>query len=106
LADANPDVAEVLQLMAKEPLGWDDLYKVHEIIRDSIRPTKLTDVGWTDKITDSAFTGSANRADVSGDEARHARSSGPTPKHTMTIRQGRSLLSGLVERWMSHLTGA
>ncbi|MFN3005683.1 hypothetical protein [Mycolicibacterium wolinskyi] len=103
LADSNTDVAEVLAIMGSpEPLGWVELYKVHEIIRESIKPGKVPDLGWADKTADSAFTGSANLPVVSGSDARHARMEG-APKHTMTIEQGRAYISDLVTKWLDHL---
>lgn len=104
LAAANPDVAEALDIMGRgEPLGWDDLYKVHEIVRHAVRPSSITDYGWTDKPTDSAFRASANRPDVSGDDARHARQSGQRPVRTMSLAEGRSFIGDLVVQWLNHL---
>lgn len=106
LADSNGDVAEVLEIMGLvEPLGWVELYKVHEIIRESIQPTKIPDLGWADKATDSAFTGSANLPEVSGADARHARMKG-APKRTMTIEQGRAYISDLVTKWLDRLASS
>lgn len=107
LADSNDDVAEVLNILGgqSESLGWVDLYKIHEIIRDSIKPKKIPDLGWADKATDSAFTGSANLPGVSGGHARHARMDG-VPKQTMTIDQGRAYISDLVAKWMITLAEA
>jgi hypothetical protein len=78
------------------------LYKVHEIIRHSMMPDKIPELGWADKNTDSAFTGSANLPAVSGSEARHAGMVG-TPKHTMTLGDGRSYISELVANWLDWL---
>lgn len=105
LAEARPEVAEVLGIMSQnEPLGWVELYKIHEIIRDSIKPQKSPDLGWADKPTDSAFTGSANLPAVSGSGARHARMEG-NPKRTMKIDQGRRYISDLVAKWLDWVAG-
>ncbi|MDO3129671.1 hypothetical protein P5V43_21425 [Mycobacteroides abscessus subsp. bolletii] len=104
LAAAHPDTAEVLAILgSREPLGWVELYKIHEIIRNAIKPDTLIGLGWSDKTTDSAFTASANRKDVSGDTARHARNSGASPTHTMTLPEGRSCISDLVTKWLAAL---
>jgi len=104
LAADNPDVAEALGIMGRsEPLGWDDLYKVHEIVRHAVRPDSITDYGWTDAQTNSVFRASANRADVSGDGARHARNPGPPPTRTMSLAEGRSFIGALVIQWLNHL---
>lgn len=104
LATTHPDVAEVLDIMGSpEPLGFVELFKVHEIIVDSIKPKKIHKLGWATKSDDSAFTGSANRPDVSGRAARHARLPGLPPKRTMTLAEGRSYVSGLVTKWLDSL---
>ncbi|MDR3664388.1 MAG: hypothetical protein ACLP75_07055 [Mycobacterium sp.] len=105
LAGTNSDVAEALEFMgATEPLGWVDLRKVYEIINDSI-PRKIYKMGWTTRARLSAFTGSADRPDVSGREARHARLPGLPPRHTMTLAEGRSYVSDLVTKWLAWLAG-
>jgi hypothetical protein len=73
LAATNKHVARALEIMSRtEPLGWVELYKVHEIVRRDVEPDKLDAIGWTTKAQDRAFAASADRYDVSGDAARHA----------------------------------
>jgi hypothetical protein len=106
LADTHSEVAEALNIMGGvQPLGWVELYKVHELIRGAIQPKKTYELGWATKADDSAFTGSANRADVSGDDARHARNSGLPPARTMSLAEGRSYISDLVTKWLGPLSG-
>ena len=101
LGDTDPVVQEVLAIMGKEgPLDWVELYKVYEVVRDAVRPQTIVGLGWATKATESAFTGSANRPDVSGEGARHARMSGDTPKNRMTLEDGRAFISGVVLRWL------
>jgi hypothetical protein len=88
-----------------EPLGWVELYKVHEIVRHSIMPKKIYKLGWATKSDDRAFTGSADRPDVSGRDARHARMPGLPPRRTMSLAEGRSYISDLVTKWVGHLAG-
>jgi hypothetical protein len=105
LAGTNSDVGEVLDIMGQtEPLGWVELYKVHEIIRDAIKPNKIYKLKWVTKSDDRAFTGSADRPDVSGREARHARMPGLPPRRTMSIAEGRSFISNLVTKWLDWLS--
>ncbi|MFL0179630.1 hypothetical protein [Mycobacterium sp. SMC-15] len=104
-ASKHPDTVEALEIMGQsQQLGWVELYKIHEIIRDAIMPDKIHELGWADKVTDSAFTGSANLPGVSGSSARHARMPG-VPKNTMTIAEGRDYIRGLVIRWLDSLAG-
>jgi hypothetical protein len=93
----------VLEILTEAPQpGWGELYKVHEIIRDSIKPDTIPGRGWADGATDSAFTASANLPGVSGSAARHARMDG-TPKRTMTVDQGREYIRTVVVRWLDSL---
>ncbi|WP_421843660.1 hypothetical protein [Mycobacterium sp.] len=104
LAAWNPDVAEVLRITGRpEPLDWHDLYKIREIVSHAIRPQDIVSRRWANRETDSAFRASANRPDVSGSAARHARTRGASPKQTMTIEQGRSYISNLVIKWLDSL---
>lgn len=104
LTETNADLAEVVAIMGRpEALGWGQLYKVHEIIRTAIEPKKIHELGWSTRNRDSAFTGSANRADVSGEEARHARNSGQPPAQTMSLAEGRTYISELVKSWLDSL---
>ena len=104
LAATHPDVAEVLDIMGSpQPLGFVELFKVHEIIVNSTKPKKIHKLGWATKSDDSAFTGSANRPDVSGRAARHARLPGLPPKRTMTLAEGRSYVSDLATIWLDSL---
>jgi len=106
LAETNPDVARVLEILGRgDALDWYNLYKVYEIVRDAIKPEELHKLGWTTKKREGAFTGSANLYSVSGNEARHAvDKSGDPPKETMTQSEGRSYISDLVAKWLGRLT--
>ena len=104
LSKMHAEVAETLALLGKpEPLNWIELYKNFEVIRDSLKPTPLDRSGLATKDEISAFTGSANRPDVSGADARHARMSGPPPKRQMTIGQAREFIGQLARAWMESL---
>jgi hypothetical protein len=105
LANTNEHVARVQEIIGREePLGWVELYKVHEIIRRDIEPKKLHETDWTTKERDRAFTASADRYDVSGDDARHAVDKhAEPPKSTIPINEGRSYISDLVKQWLDWL---
>jgi hypothetical protein len=45
----------------------------------------------------------ANRSEVSGDLARHARLKGDPPRRTMTLGEARQLVGALVTRWLDWL---
>ena len=103
LAAQHADVAETLALMGKGEPDWSDLYKVYEIVRDNLRPAKIEDKGWATKHEQSEFTGTANRPDVSGADARHARMPGGPPTHTMTLHEARQFIGDLVIQWVGSL---
>jgi len=57
LAAAHPELTEALKIMGRvQPLGWVELNKVHEIVRDEVHPKKIHELGWATKADDSAFT--------------------------------------------------
>lgn len=103
-AASDKDVADLLALVGKaERLSWSELYKVFEIIRDSIGRGRdgLVATGWTTKDELSAFTGSADHHLVSGiHDGRHARSSGGPPKRTMTLDEAQRYIRDLARRWL------
>jgi hypothetical protein len=96
-ADRDPAVREVLQLLAGDHPDWFTLYKVMEIIQ--------ADAGGLDALTKksdiSAFGASANRADVSGEAARHARQKGATPRQTMSLDEARAFIQRVVGDWLA-----
>lgn len=103
LASKHPDVVEVLEMSQPEPLGWSELFKIHERIQDSIGGS-IPKMGWASNAEENAFSASANRRDISGRDARHARREKRSPpKRTMTIQQGRGYISGLVIKWLEWL---
>ena len=104
VATTHPDVAEALALMGQPvALGWIELYKVFEIVGDSVKPNTLDKIGLATAHDLSAFRASANRPDVSGADARHARMSGGPPKHHMSLPEGRQFISDLVQAWIDSL---
>jgi hypothetical protein len=108
LAKNNRDVGEALKILGKEnpSLDWNDLYKVYEIVRANVgNEETLIAKDWVPKDDIKAFTASANRPDISGDEARHARVSSSPPRRTrpMTRSEAQQLITKLVGRWVESL---
>lgn len=99
----HPDVAEVLDILgnADPAPDWSDLYKIHEILLDNV--PGFYQRGWVTKDQISTFTASANRKEVSGDLARHARLKGDPPKRTMTLVEARQLIGSVVTAWLDWL---
>jgi hypothetical protein len=101
LAASNDQVAKVLTLMAGDR-NWDDLWKVYETIRKAVGGTNalVNQLQWITEGDKEAFRESANNPDVSGDDARHAIPTSPTPPtRTMTIDEGRAFINDLIAKW-------
>lgn len=103
LAQTHPDVAEVFDILgnADPAPDWADLYKIHEIMLDNV--PEFFERGWVTKDQISAFTASANRKEVSGALARHARLKGDPPKRIMALVEARQLIGSLVVTWLDWL---
>jgi hypothetical protein len=103
LAQTHPDVAEILDILgnADPAPDWSEFYKIHEILLDNV--PGFYQRGWVTRDQISAFTASANRREVSGELARHARWKGDPPKRTMTLVEARQLIGSLVVTWLDWL---
>jgi len=100
LAAADPNVREALELLGAGTLTWDRLYKVFEIIKDDVGGD-ITKVGLATSADVTAFTAGANRPDVSGSDARHARMPGATPRRAMSPEEGRQFTQAVVTAWVA-----
>lgn len=100
-AASEPDVDEALRILGEgDKPDWIGMWKVYEIVRESVRPETITSLGWATRAEVSAFGASANRSEVSGAAARHARLPGKPPLNTYTIDEGRHFISRLVTSWI------
>jgi hypothetical protein len=84
-------------------MSWVEMWKAYEIVREAIKPATIDKLGWTTSAEHNAFRASANRPDVSGEKARHARMAGPAPRTRMTEGEGRELVIRFVNRWLDSL---
>lgn len=105
LATSDFRVARALRLLgyAGGTTNWFDLYKIYETMRADLKSSghaKLLD-DWIDKTDLRTFTESANRAEISGDGARHAELEGLPSGRSMTLREGRDLMTTCVRRWLA-----
>jgi hypothetical protein len=111
LALKHPDVEDALQILGKESvsLNMGDLYKVFEIVRDhGSQPGRgkadaLIEKGWMSKEDKADFIAAADRPDISGDQARHARAHGKPPARRLTPSEARLVIAKLVTRWLDSL---
>jgi hypothetical protein len=92
LAASNSRADKVLTRMGGN-LNWRD---------DETKPASIVGMGWASENEQSVFRASANRPDVSGDDARHAVSPNTAlPSRTMTLARGQAFIADLVEKWLS-----
>jgi hypothetical protein len=105
LSATDADVRDALRILGMSDLDWIDLYKVYEVIKHDVGgEVGITRAGWANASEISAFGASANRPDVSGDQARHARLPGSPPKRTMSLPEARQLVQRLVKGWLDSKT--
>lgn len=101
LAAANRNVADALRLLGTADLDWVGLYKLLEIVKDDVGgKRRIIDEGWATEQLLSEFGAAANRPDLSGDAARHARIGGRPPERAMTVGEGRQFVLALVRSWL------
>jgi hypothetical protein len=102
----NADVAEVLAILGHSSVvvTWVEMYKVFEIVRENLHPRRIVDVCSATDLEVRAFTASANRPEISGNAARHARLPGLPPRRTMSMSHARSFVGQLVVDWLNEIT--
>jgi hypothetical protein len=102
---SNAAVREVLEILGKPvpELDWFDLYKVYEIIRDDVGRSAIIANGWATSGEVNVFTESANRPEVSGDGARHARLPGQPSGRSMNLGEGAELVKRVAVAWLDSL---
>jgi hypothetical protein len=106
LADTNADVAEALPIFGQaEPLGGVELWKIFEIIRESIKPDTVATLGWITQPDWESFKEAVHRPDVSGELARHARRPDQPQHRKMEMAEARSRMSTIVAKWLGQLAG-
>ncbi|MCM3884291.1 hypothetical protein [Frankia sp. R82] len=99
-AARNPAIAEALAILGRTKLlGWVELYKVWEIVKDGRDPVAL---GWMTNAEARAFGLAANHPGISGQAARHARMDGtPNKSSVMGLLEGQALIRRLVLAWIA-----
>jgi len=99
LALGNQTVARALRLRAG-PQEWVDLYRLLEVIESDVPVDEIIRRRWTSKTDLQRFKRTANSQKAVGDAARHGRDPHPAPAEPMPITEARSLLDGLLRRWL------
>lgn len=100
LRDQN--LKRALRIYGKERHTWGGLYKVYEIIEDSIGGTQqIVENGWATKSSIQRFKHTANSPSAIGDDARHGKENTTGPKNPMQLSEARSLVETLLIRWLN-----
>jgi hypothetical protein len=103
-AAKSPSAEAVLRLLGQGPLDWTNLYRILDYVaherggKDGIVQAKLATADEIDR-----FGASANRIEVSGDEARHGPLKGDPPTRTMTLDEGRGFIRRVAQSWLETL---
>jgi hypothetical protein len=100
IAQRDNNVADALRLWTTRPHVPAELYKILEVIeRDA--DGQIANSGWATKAELDRFRATANRPELSGDDARHVRQSGRPPKYTkMSDAEAEQLMTRIINCWL------
>ena len=92
--------AKVLRLISRE-LDWCNLYRIFEVIVVQVQESGIVDSGWATEPEIDAFRCSANNESVTGDDARHGKPFGGTPRNTMELPDAQHVIKRIVRGWLA-----
>lgn len=95
----NKDLLEAIKKYSHGNVSWDDLFKIYEIIERSGYSKQLLELCGISKKTVSRFTHTCQSPDAIGEEARHAKFSGASPKDPMDYDDAKNLIKTLLLKW-------
>ncbi len=100
VASNDASVDDALRFWETKPRTFGTLYKVYEVIRQDAGGAMVKS-GWATQAEVNRFRASANRPELSGDDARHARHSGPPPTlKPMTQDEAAELIARVLRHWL------
>ena len=98
----HQNLKRALRIYGKERHTWGGLYKVYEIIEDSVGGMQqIVENGWATKSSIQRFKHTANSPSAIGDDARHGKENTTGPKKPMQLSEARSLVETLLIRWLN-----
>ena len=100
VAESSEDVARALRLSEGREHDWVELYRLLEIVEDSVTRKGITDAGWATRSQLKRFCHTANSLEAAGDAARHGREQKPPPQRPMTLNDARELIRRVVRQWL------
>jgi len=99
-ASTNVSVGAVLRLLGQGNLDWVNLYRILDYLAREFGGKKgIVRAGLATQDEIDRFGATANRVELSGDEARHGPLRGPPPTRSMNLNEARALVLRLVKDW-------
>lgn len=101
LAWRDSAVEKALRLYGMEAQDWPSLYRLFEVIQEDVGGNpKIEKQGWATTRAIRRFSRSANSVAAAGDSARHGRERTAPPVDPMSLREARSFVQALLEKWL------
>jgi hypothetical protein len=102
IARHDSNVAEALRVFGTHEDNWFNLYRILEIVKCDVGGShKLVATGWVSNRRLDRFKRTANRPELSGDGARHARGKGRPPLKAMSIAEAKALIGTILTQWIA-----
>lgn len=99
IAGSDVKVDRALRVLGSRKLTMAELYKALEIVEEDVGgERKLKAIGWAPRAEIERFKQTVNSIQALGYDARHGREF-QAPKNPMTLREGHSLIAGILKRW-------
>lgn len=99
-AESSDHVARALRLSEGRNHDWVELYRLLEIVEDSVSRKRITDAGWATRSQLKRFRHTANSLKGAGDAARHGHEQKSPPQRPMTLNDARELIRRVVRQWL------
>lgn len=99
-AESSDHVARALRLSEGRNHDWVGLYRLLEIVEDSVSRKRITDAGWATRSQLKRFRQTANSLKAAGDAARHGHEQKSPPQRPMTLNEARKLIRRVLRQWL------
>lgn len=101
LAANDQQVAKVFRLFNEPNLTWGGMYKIFEVIVESMGGLKpIADLGWASHNAMKRFKHTANSPGATGDSARHGVEPTSPPAAPMAMSEAKAMINTLVHNWL------
>ena len=100
-ADTDPMVQRAFLILQSVEIGWDELYKLHELILSDGAGMLLRELGYT-RTQLKRFTQTANSYSALGVDARHAHDRVPSPPAPLPLKEAKVFILRWCRAWIQH----